>query len=230
MEVVDQKTKSRTPDSTNGIRTNGKASTSSAAKVNRISATKSMSTSLGAAGKTTMSTITSTTIKKATTVTGTTTRNTLTETLETGSSLGNGSTSNTTAALAKKGKSVRIATITPAFGRPTRASVLCQKALAKAKNPVKERSKTAPSRVYMTTTVSHASKSSSSTKSKSSPSLNQRISTVLLNVPGVLSPQTRGRGTIKQTGSTPSSRASSISSVRSTKSPSVSPSQFGGVH
>ncbi|CAG8722605.1 25166_t:CDS:2, partial [Gigaspora rosea] len=108
-------------------------------------------------------------------------------------------TTKTTRTTTKKVKNVRIVGDTPMWDRPTRASVLRQKALAEssAKNPVKPRIK------------------STSTPTKSA-----------LRVPKTPTTTQRGRTTTKQTTSTASSRTSSISSA---KSPSVSPSRFNGV-
>ncbi|CAG8449653.1 12260_t:CDS:2 [Ambispora leptoticha] len=153
----------------------------------------------------------------------------------------NGSNSNLSVT-ARKTKSVRIATTASTYGRPTRASVLRQKALAEAamKNPVKKRTNTAPSRLSTANTnnsktANTTSSSTSSTKPKTTASnrVTRASSTSLLQVPGSSSSSAQARGrsnSSKQTSaSTTSSRASSISSVHSQKSPSVSPSRFGGV-
>ncbi|CAG8452006.1 621_t:CDS:2 [Racocetra fulgida] len=102
----------------------------------------------------------------------------------------------------KRVKNVRIVGDTPMWDRPTRASVLRQKALAEssAKNPVKPRIK--------------------STSIPPKPSL---------RVPKTSPATPRGRSTTKQATSATSSRTSSISSAKSVNSPSVSPSRFNGV-
>ncbi|CAB4419149.1 unnamed protein product [Rhizophagus irregularis] len=155
-----------------------------------------------------------------------------------------GSADTTAKTNAKKGKSVRIGetTTAPVWARPTRASVLRQKALAEssAKNPVKPRIKT------NTTTKSASNSSSNSTQSKPTTSVSKTVKTTTtrtprqstsassLRVPNGSPTSQRGRSSNKQNSSkkntsATSSRASSISSVTSLNSPSVSPSRFGGV-
>ncbi|CAG8611015.1 15743_t:CDS:2, partial [Acaulospora colombiana] len=134
----------------------------------------------------------------------------------------------------KKGKSVRIggATTAPAWDRPTRASVLRQKALAEssAKNPVKARTKAASTskQPSVSSTNSATPKTTKITpSSKTTKTVRQSSSNSSLRVPAGGTSSPRGRPSDKQTPN--SSRPSSISSTKSAASPSVSPSRFNGV-
>ncbi|CAG8486346.1 6391_t:CDS:2 [Ambispora gerdemannii] len=252
-------TKARASNSTNGIRDSGKHSSSSPAfKINRTAtapSTKSKAPSSNssktnsATTSPTSATPSTTTLRRAATTNSVISSNDAASSSTSGSSNSNninGSNSNSSVAEinTRKTKSVRIAAAASTFGRPTRASVLRQKALAEAamKNPVKKRTSTAPSRLstapsrLSTVSTNNSKTANTSTKPKTSASAraSRSSSTSLLQVPGTSSSsstsQTRGRNSTKQTNaSTASSRASSISSAHSQKSPSVSPSRFSGV-
>ncbi|CAG8607167.1 6265_t:CDS:2 [Dentiscutata erythropus] len=151
------------------------------------------------------------------------------------SSKGN-ETTKTTRTVTKKVKNVRIVGDTPVWDRPTRASVLRQKALAEssAKNPVKPRIKStstpkSASAGSTSTTKTTKTTTSATTNNKTDRTLRNSSSSSNLRVPKTSSVTQRGRTTTKQATSTASSRTSSISSAKSVNSPSVSPSRFNGV-
>ncbi|CAJ0762384.1 24264_t:CDS:2, partial [Entrophospora sp. SA101] len=114
--LQDQKAKARAPSVTNGISTKAKNAATNGNSNGNSSTNKKTNNNIN--GASSSSSTTTSPAKKDT----------------------NG-TSSTTTSLTKKGKSVRIAgTTTPStpsssFARPTRASVLRQKALEEAKNP-----------------------------------------------------------------------------------------------
>ncbi|KAG9306464.1 hypothetical protein G9A89_003574 [Geosiphon pyriformis] len=234
--VSEPKPKSRTPVTTNGIRTNGKTTSPSTSPKGRTTPSTKSSLSLGSSSTVTKTISTFTTIS-TTNSTGSSSPKTIRRSATTSVASSTGSSKASDLSAAKKSKSVRIVTTPATFGRPTRASVLRQKALAEAaaKNPVKQRTKTMPERISNSSTnsVSSLPPVAGLSKSKSASALNSRVtrpdSKSSLNVPGVSTPPARGRISTKQTASAASSRASSISSIRSSKSPSISPSRFGGV-
>ncbi|CAG8754975.1 8550_t:CDS:2, partial [Acaulospora morrowiae] len=140
----------------------------------------------------------------------------------------------TTGTVSTKGKSVRIggATTAPVWDRPTRASVLRQKALAEssAKNPVKARTKTAStskSSSGSSSSLSTPKAPKTTTNNKTTKTVRPSPSNASLRVPTNGADSPRGRSSNKQTPT--SSRPSSISSTKSGASPSVSPSRFNGV-
>ncbi|CAI2189994.1 10006_t:CDS:2, partial [Funneliformis geosporum] len=123
----------------------------------------------------------------------------------------------------KKGKDVRIGGTTtgPVWARPTRASVLRQKALAESsvKNPVKPRTKSTYTKPQNSSAASSRASSISSVKSLTSPSgspsrfggVRQTRSSMLRQLKYDDVEQRRGRDTERDTSPT-SSRASSIAS------------------
>ncbi|CAG8493751.1 18140_t:CDS:2, partial [Racocetra persica] len=134
----------------------------------------------------------------------------------------------------KRVKNVRIVGDTPMWDRPTRASVLRQKALAEssAKNPVKPRIKstsTPPKPSSANSTAKTTKTTTSTTTNKTDRTLRNSSSSSSLRVPKTSPATPRGRSTTKQATSATSSRTSSISSAKSVNSPSVSPSRFNGV-
>ncbi|CAG8509854.1 5193_t:CDS:2 [Cetraspora pellucida] len=147
------------------------------------------------------------------------------------STTGNATEKTTRTTTTKRVKNVRIVGDTPMWDRPTRASVLRQKALAEssAKNPVKPRIKSTSIPPKPSSASSAKTTKTSTTTNKTDRTLRNSSSSSSLRVPKTSPVTQRGRPTTKQATSTTSSRTSSISSAKSVNSPSVSPSRFNGV-
>nr|CAG8564462.1 8890_t:CDS:2 [Entrophospora candida] len=212
--LQDQKAKARAPSVTNGISTkaknaatngnsNGNSSTNKKTNNNINGASSSSSTTTSPAKKDTNGTSSTTTspAKKDT----------------------NG-TSSTTTSLTKKVKSVRIAgTTTPStpsssFARPTRASVLRQKALEEAKNPVKPRPKIASKQKAATPFSSTSTSTSAPTIASSSKSTSKSSPIIISKSANSSTTSSPIKMTKSNSDKAASTRASSITSVSSAKS------------